>query len=77
MDSILKAPGSILEAPRLDLGGLGNDFFENLVFSAKQMQELISNLKVKLCRQTPTSNFGHDFPEGRVGGGGPPPGVFN
>jgi len=53
---------------------------------ARKMQELISNLQLKLRNSslelqlavllTPTSKFGRDVPEGRVGGGVPPPGGF-
>ena len=79
-----RAPGSISEAPGLDFGGSWDEFFEILGFLAKKMRELISNLPLKLrgsslrlqlpVHLTPTSNFGHDFPEGRVGGGVPPRG---
>ena len=81
-----RAPGSIFEAPGLDFGGSGDEFFEILDFLAEKMQELISNLPLKLrgsswklelpIHLTPTSNFNHDF-RGRVAGGDPPPGVFN
>ena len=80
-----RAPGSILEAPGLDFGGSWDEFFEILGFWAKKMRELISNLPLKLrtsswklqlpLHLTPTSNFNHDFPEGRVGGGAPPGGL--
>ena len=41
----MEAPASILEAPGLDLGGFGNDFFK--IFDEKL--ELISNSSFKLC----------------------------
>ena len=46
--SILEAPDSIFETPRLDFGGFWNDFFEISGFLAAEMLELISNLKLKL-----------------------------
>ena len=39
---------SVLEAPGIDLGGSGNQFFEILNLLARKLQELISNLKLKL-----------------------------
>ena len=44
-----RPPGSILEAPGLDFGGFGDDFFEILGLLAGEVQELISNSKLKLC----------------------------
>ena len=82
-----RAPDSILEAPGLDFGGFWASFSEVLGFLAGKMQELLSNLKLELrssswklqlpLHLTPTSKVGPDFPEGWVGGGDPPPGVFN
>ena len=43
-----RAHNSILEAPRLDFGGFGHHVFEILGLLARKMQELISNLKLKL-----------------------------
>ena len=43
-----RAPGSILEPPRLHLGGFWAHFFEILGFWGGEMLELISNLKLKL-----------------------------
>ena len=87
----------VLDSSRLDFGGPGLDFgdpearfwrvlaqffrdFPSLL--AGNMQELLSNFKLKLrgsswelqlpVHLTPTSNFNHDF-RGRVGGGDPPP----
>ena len=40
--------GSILEAPGLDFGGFWDHFFEIWGLWARKMQELISNLKLKL-----------------------------
>ena len=79
--------GSILEAPGLDFGGFWDHFFEIWGLLARNMQELISNLKLKLRNSslelklaillTSTSKFGRDVPEGRVGGGVPPQGAFD
>ena len=43
-----RALGSILEAPGLDFGGFWDHFFEIWGLLARKMQELISNLKLKL-----------------------------
>ena len=43
-----EAPGSILEAPRLDFGGFGDHFFEILGLLAGEMLELISNFELEL-----------------------------
>ena len=80
----------IWEGSRLDFGGPGPRFrrVPGRIFRdfGLENQELISNLPLKLrgsawelelpLHLTPTSNFNHDFPKG-VGGGEPPPGVFN
>ena len=82
-----RPPGSILEAPRLDLGEFWDQFFDILGLCAGEVQELISNSNLKLCKcgleltfaflSTSASKFGRDLPEGRVGGGVRPPGGFN
>ena len=84
----------VLEASGLDFGGpearfrrvLG-PFFRHSGLLAGKMQELLSNLQLKLRHSslelkmavllTPTSKFGRDVPEGRVGGGVPPQGAFD
>ena len=81
-----RAPGSILRAPGLDFGGSWDEFFEILGFWTGKLQELISNLPLKLrgsslearVARSSYSNpeFQPRFPK-RVGGGDPPPGVFN
>ena len=67
-----------MEAPGLDLGGSGNQFFEILNLLARKLQELISNLKLKLRNSSlelelavlpnPASKFGSDIPKRRAGG---------
>ena len=66
-----RAPGSILEVPGLDFEGFGDHFFEIRGVLARKMQELISNLKLKLRNSslelelpvllTSTSKFGRDL----------------
>ena len=68
-----RAPDSILEAPALDFRGSGPHFPRFFGFLARKMQELISNLRVKLrCSNfklqlpihfPPTSKVSPDFPE--------------
>ena len=61
----------ILEFPGLDFGGFGDHFYEIWGLLARKMQELISNLKLKLRNSslelelpvllTSTSKFGRDL----------------
>ena len=81
-----KAPGSISEAPGLDFGGSWDEFFEILGVLAGKLRELISNLPLQLrssSLEAPVARSSYSnlklqprFPK-RVGGGDPPPGVFN
>ena len=81
-----RLPDAILKAPGLDFGGSWDEFFEILGFLATKLRELISNLPLKLrgsglearVARSSYSNLKLQprFPK-RVGGGDPPPGVFN
>ena len=81
-----RAPGSILRAPGLDFGGSWDELFKILGFLAKKLQELISNLPLKLRGSSLEARVARSsysnlelqprFPK-RVGGGDPPLGVFN
>ena len=79
-----KTPISILEAPGLDFGGFGCNFFEIWGLLARKMQAPISNLKLKLRNSSLelelANHEGLFYHNGQgtngVGGGGPPPGGF-
>ena len=80
--SILEAPDSILEAPRLDLGRFWNDFFEIFGQNAKKAINAQSALKVpknnKYIKDLPGKDIVPRFAEPpRVGGRRwSPPGGF-
>ena len=81
---VLEASGLDFGGPRTRFRRVLGPFFRDLGLLAGKMQELISNLKLMLRNSslelkladllTPTSKFGRDVPEGRVGGGVPPGG---
>ena len=84
--SILEAPDSIFETPGLDFRESWDECFEILGVLARKLQELISNLPLQLRGSSLEARVARSsysnlelqprFPK-RVGGGDPPPGVFN
>ena len=64
----MEAPGSIFEAPRLDLGGFWNDFFDIFGQNTKKAKKRLKPAKQELNHKWPDC-------QGWVGGGAPPRGV--